>query len=115
MGDTGMTIAQFAILRALDREPDQPLSRLAEAMVMDRTSLYRALTPMVRQGWLVIAAGQGGRVKIASLTEQGRAVMARAVPYWTAAQTGFLDAIGRDSWLSAAATLQSIVSIAAQA
>jgi DNA-binding MarR family transcriptional regulator len=114
MGDAGLTIAQFAILRALDREPDQPLSRLADAMVMDRTSLYRALTPMVREGWLVIGAGRGARAKITSLTGEGREVMARAAPRWAAAQAGFLDTVGRDAWLAAAGTLKAIVDVAAK-
>jgi hypothetical protein len=37
----GITVQQFAILRDIQRAPSLP--RLAEGLVMDRTSLYRAL------------------------------------------------------------------------
>jgi DNA-binding MarR family transcriptional regulator len=109
MGELGISIAQFAILRALDRDPDQPLSRLAEAMAMDRTSLYRALKPMEHQGWINIVAGSGGRIKIARLAPAGRAIMAEAAPYWASAQAAFVETIGRDAWAAAAGTLRQVV------
>ena len=48
LADSGLTTAQFAILRHLARAESLPLSRLADHLVMDRTSLYRGLTPMLR-------------------------------------------------------------------
>jgi len=113
MGLDGANITQFAILRALEREPDQPLSRLAEAMVMDRTSLYRALTPMAREGWIVIQAGSTGRTKIARLAEKGQAVMRQALPHWAAAQTRFIEAFGREEWSALSETLKGVVGMVA--
>jgi DNA-binding MarR family transcriptional regulator len=105
---TGMTITQFSVLRALDRQPDQPLSRLAEAMVMDRTSLYRLIAPLEREGFLKIAAGSG-RARIASMTQQGRAAMDRAAPVWDAAQSAFLEQFGRMEWAQLEAILAKVV------
>jgi len=42
----GMSTAQFAILRHVARGAPLALSRLAEQLVMDRTSLYRAVAPL---------------------------------------------------------------------
>lgn len=108
----GVTVTQFAILRTIERMEDPPLSRLAEAMVMDRTSLYRALSPMAREGWIVIEAGAGGRTKVVRLTGEGRAVIERAQPGWAASQAGFLEAFGRDEWAALAVTLQRVLGAA---
>jgi DNA-binding MarR family transcriptional regulator len=109
---TGITITQFAILRAIDRAPDSPLSRLAEAMVMDRTSLYRTLAPMTRAGWIVIAAG-AGRAKVARLTDAGRGVMTTAAPIWEASQNRFVQAFGREDWAALSGVLTRVLGTAA--
>jgi DNA-binding MarR family transcriptional regulator len=115
MEGSGVTISQFAILRAIERGPGQALSRLAEAMVMDRTSLYRALEPMAREGWLAVEAGAGGRAKIARLTDGGRTVLREAAPHWAAAQAGFVEAFGRETWLELSQSLAGVVGAAAGA
>src|SRR5690349_18366919 len=71
----GLTTTQFAILRHVARAGTPPLSRLAEQLVMDRTSLYRTLEPMQRHGWVAIAPAPAGRAKLVSLTPEGVAVM----------------------------------------
>ena len=109
----GATITQFAILRTIEREPGRPLSRVAEAMVMDRTSLYRALTPMAREGWIVIQAGSVGRTKVARLTEKGQAIIRQALPHWTAAQASFVEAVGGAEWSALSKTLKGIVGMVA--
>src|ERR1044072_3398166 len=60
LAEAGMTTAQFAILRHIAREQPVPLSRLADSLVMDRTSLYRALAPSAGKGWGEIAHGAAG-------------------------------------------------------
>src|SRR5215470_15000956 len=53
----GLNVTQLAVLRAIQRHPGEPLTRVAEDLCMDRTSLYRAVAPMQRDGWLTISAG----------------------------------------------------------
>lgn len=96
----GMTSSQFSILWAIRQDGARPLSRLAEAMVMDRTSLYRALAPLVRSDWVVIENGASGRTKIVSLTDEGRHVTDAAFVHWQAAQTRFVEALGVETWAS---------------
>ena len=64
-----MNVTQLAVLRCIVRRRGEPLMRVAEELEMDRSSLYRALHPMVRDGWVEIATGPDAR----SLTEIGRA------------------------------------------
>lgn len=82
----GMTTAQFSILRSIARGEPLALSRLAEQQEMDRTSLYRALAPIEKHGWVLVAPGGGGRTKLVALTPEGRAALAAAEPDWEALQ-----------------------------
>jgi DNA-binding MarR family transcriptional regulator len=115
LADTGLTINQFSILRTLEREGDMALSRLAEAMVMDRTSLYRALGPLERSGWVGIQDADSGKARIAALTPGGRDAIAAAFPLWTAAQGRMLATMGADGWSALSATLQNLTRAAARA
>lgn len=81
----GMTTAQFSILRSIARGEPLALSRLAEQQEMDRSSLYRALAPIEKHGWVKVAPGSG-RTKLAALTPAGRAAMHAAEPDWEAVQ-----------------------------
>ena len=105
----GMTTTQFAILRNLAREGGiLPLSRLADRLVMDRTSLYRTLMPVARVGWVTIEAGSG-RAKLARLTVAGRAAMAGAEDDWQDAQAHLLGEIDRDEWQAMIGTLGRLI------
>lgn len=100
LAGTGLNIGQLGILRAIERAGDPPISRLAETMVMDRTSLYRALTPMVRSGWVQMANEPSGRAKRVALTEEGLRVTHGAAEAWDEAQARFLSAFGANRWAS---------------
>ena len=108
MEGTGMTIVQFSILRQLVRHGDMPLSRLADLLVMDRTTLYRALGPIERHGWVAIAQG-AGRAKIATLSAAGRQAMADATAGWERAQTALVARFGAPQWQAMEQELQGLV------
>ncbi len=111
LAGTGITITQFALLRNIAREPDLPLSRLADQLVMERTTLYRALTPLERQGWITLATIGAGRVKNATLTEAGRHAVERAIPAWNAAQTEIVEIMGERDLQALAGQLRNLVSL----
>ncbi|MBV1688725.1 MarR family winged helix-turn-helix transcriptional regulator [Novosphingobium sp. G106] len=108
----GMTTTQFSILRNLARaDGELPLSRLAERLVMDRTSLYRTLAPVTRAGWAVVEQGPG-RAKLARLTDPGRAAMAGAEDDWQQAQAHVLGEIDPAEWQAMIGTLDRLVEAA---
>ncbi|WP_145958927.1 MarR family winged helix-turn-helix transcriptional regulator [Sphingobium sp. SCG-1] len=113
LSEQGMTTTQFAILRNLARG-EIVLSRLAERLVMDRTSLYRTITPVIREGWAEIIP-DGKRSKIAHLTDAGRAALERATPAWEATQSRFVDELGVAEWQSLQATLNTLVQLSVKA
>src|SRR5262245_61750334 len=77
-----LTATQFSILVAVDLAGPFPLSRLAERLVLDRTTLYRAVKPLVRRRCLQILPGRTGRERKAALTEAGRRLVKEALPIW---------------------------------
>jgi DNA-binding MarR family transcriptional regulator len=109
----GLTNTQFSILRAIERyEEPVALSQLARELVFERTSLYRALEPLRRDGLVTISAGSTGRAKQAALTRRGQTRIAKALPHWQEAQDAFLDQFGRAAWNTLAANLVEIVDAA---
>lgn len=119
LAENGMTTAQFAILRHISRgeasrgEP-LPLSRLADSLVMDRTSLYRAIAPIEARGWVTIAAGPG-KAKLASLTPEGRAAMQGAEADWGAVQQRIVGAMGAEQWAALQTSLHTLTDLAQHA
>jgi DNA-binding MarR family transcriptional regulator len=112
LSGTGMTIAQFSVLRHIARGGAMPLSRLAEALVMDRTSLYRALAPLERLGWVATGDAPKGRARIVTLTDAGRAAMEAATPPWRAAQQRLIGAMGGAAWAELETLLRDVVQVA---
>ena len=113
LADAGLTTTQFAILRNLARAENAalPLSQLASILVMDRTSLYRTLTPMERGGWVVVVEGEG-RSKIATLTDAGHSVMAAGDAGWEAAQSRVGAVLAPGEWEAMLATLARLQQVA---
>jgi DNA-binding MarR family transcriptional regulator len=86
----GLRSTQYAILAQIDRLGAASIASLAEAMVMDRTTITRNVTPLERDGLLEIAASEGDRRrKELRLTPPGRQALAAARPHWRRAQQAF--------------------------
>jgi DNA-binding MarR family transcriptional regulator len=112
LATVGMNITQFAILRVIGRAGDGgiALSRLAESLVMDKTSLYRGLGPLIRSRWVVVTQAGKGRTKLVCLSTEGRRVMEAGAEPWEAAQSKVVEAFGVERW---AALHGSIADLAA--
>lgn len=98
MEGSGLSITQFAIARALNRNGPTPLIDLAEELVMERTSLYRTIAPMEASGAVQIKPARTGRAKIARLTAKGVKIMTNAEPNWNKAQSFVVNSIGEADW-----------------
>jgi DNA-binding MarR family transcriptional regulator len=83
---SGLKATQISVLVALAIRDSTPLTRIAQSMVMDRTTLTRNLAPLKRKGWIAVARGPDRRERYASLTRSGRAALERALPLWHAVQ-----------------------------
>lgn len=105
---TGVSITQYSVLRAIERAGAAPLSRLAEELVLERTSLYRTIRPLIDGGAVSVRTGESGRAKIAELTDRGRNLIVTVMPLWEEAQRKAVAAIGEKEWARLSALLLEI-------
>jgi len=90
LAPTGLRLTQYSLLATLRREAKGqgvPVSDLASAMDMDRTTLTRNLRPLLAQGLVELGADPAdARVRRALVTAKGDAAFLDAMPYWRIAQ-----------------------------
>jgi DNA-binding MarR family transcriptional regulator len=101
----GLRTTQFSILAKL-KEEGRPLTinRLAEVIVMDRTTVGRNVLPLQRDGLIAVTQGTvDRRSKELYLTVVGLKRLSEAWTHWAKAQAGFDAAFGsvKDSKLRA--------------
>jgi DNA-binding MarR family transcriptional regulator len=97
--DTGINVTQFSLLRLIRTEKEISVSTLSRYMVMDRTSITRALAPLGRDGLINSRTGLDKRIRIVSLTRRGNKLVADAEPRWGQAQKALMEAIGDERWI----------------
>ncbi len=108
----GLTPTQLAILVATRLRGSVPLSRLAEGLRLDRTSLYRAIRPLRRKGWIRILPGRTQRERVATVTAKGERILQEALPIWERTQERFVEAVGPRAWVALSSALRQVVSVA---
>jgi DNA-binding MarR family transcriptional regulator len=86
---SGVKITQFSILRTLAHFPGLTTGEMAEALVMDSTTLTRTLKIIHDSKWIESTPGEDKRERHWSLTEEGKARLQEAVPLWKKAQKEF--------------------------
>lgn len=83
---TGLRVAQYSLLRILDRLEAPTISQLSAATGLDRTTLGRNLAIMRRGGWVGVEPGTDGRTRVVSPTKAGQAALRQAKPIWERTQ-----------------------------
>jgi len=96
MAPTGLRGTQFSILTALHYTGSVKISQLAEALVMDRTTLTRNLKPLEKGGYLKILPDlDDRRSRRVDITPTGKKVRVNALPYWQQAQQEMVGFLGK--------------------
>jgi len=93
----GLRVTQYSLLGSLMGQPPMPIGTFAEIMGMDRTTLTRNVRPLIRAGWIELAAGDDRRQRAIALTPEGKAIFRRAVPLWRQAEGDLRAAVGADA------------------
>ena len=91
---TGLRVTQFSILMATHGAAQITLTRLANLMAMDRTTLTRNLRPLEREGLIMIEAGRDRRERQVAITARGQQLLAKAVPLWEQVQARVAERFG---------------------
>jgi DNA-binding MarR family transcriptional regulator len=112
LSESGINITQLAVLRCISRRTGAPLSHLAKELEMDRTSLYRAIAPMERVGWISVEDGTDARSRTAILLNKGNMVLKNADKEWDKAQSKILLRFGKTEWLNLVSELSRLADCA---
>ena len=79
----GLTNGQYSLLMSLNRPEPPSIGQVAHVLAMDRTTLTANLKPLERRGLLKIIRGtEDKRSRKLTLTDEGRDLLAKAVPIW---------------------------------
>ena len=103
-----MNVTQLAVLRCIARREGEPLMHVADELEMDRSSLYRALDPMLRERWLEVAPGIDGRSRSAVITRKGHQVLKKAGERWEKVQSRVVGRFGRRDWAAFVANVEKL-------
>lgn len=96
LAPTGINVAQFSLLRTLDRHGAQSLTGLGRRMELDRSTVGRNVRVVERLGLVQPASTADQRQAAIELSPEGRRVLARAIPLWAGVQTRIDARLGPD-------------------
>jgi DNA-binding MarR family transcriptional regulator len=108
---SGLKSTQFSILAEIERRNGAPptLGELAEALVMDQSTIGQNLRPLERDGLISLQADPSDRRRrYVALTETGRARIALGRPLWAGAQKRFEKFFGTEEAAELRAALLNI-------
>jgi len=108
---SSLRVTQFTLMVAVNLMGAITISRLAETMVMDRTTLTRNLKLLEKHAIIKIKPGEDRRERVVVLTEQGKASLEKALPLWEKAQSEIVDALGHRQFGEMLANLMATVSV----
>lgn len=105
----GLRITQFSILTKLRRMGPTSINALAEAMVMDRTTLGRNIQPLEREGLIAVRQGRTDRrSKELHVTDKGAARLEDATKAWAEAHSRFESVFGGERSSDLRALLRAV-------
>ena len=108
LAPAGLKSTQYSILSEISRRADTPptMRELADALVMDRSTLGHNLRPLERDQLVALESAETDRrIKHVVLTRKGRAAFAESKKLWCTAQAHFEATFG----ITKAAELRGIL------
>ncbi|WP_207937582.1 MarR family winged helix-turn-helix transcriptional regulator [Pseudomonas sp. 51_B] len=94
LASAGINVAQFSLLRHLQRLDRPSITVLAEAMGLERSTLGRNLKVLQAEELVALVEGDDQRNRVVLLTATGAARLQAALPAWEQAQSSLLDQLG---------------------
>ncbi|GCE23950.1 MarR family winged helix-turn-helix transcriptional regulator [Dictyobacter kobayashii] len=105
LAPSGLHVTQFTLLSAIEGLKTATISRLADWLKMDRTTLTRELKLLTQQGLAQVEAGTDRRTRQVILTTTGQEALERARPLWQQAQTTIINHMGEERFAALLAEL----------
>jgi DNA-binding MarR family transcriptional regulator len=95
---SGLAITQFSLLVGLSISQSPTITKMANEMIIDRTTLTRSLSVLQHQGLVKITeSGNDKREKNIIITSKGKELLAKALPLWEKAQSTIIEKFGKEN------------------
>jgi DNA-binding MarR family transcriptional regulator len=91
---SGLRATQYTVLNVVRALAPAAVTKIADAAVIDRTTLTRSLTLLERDGLLRMVPSSDGRERLYALTAGGERALDRARPFWEETQARVIAALG---------------------
>lgn len=104
----GLEGTQYTVLSHVFVAGPITLSKLADLMYVDRTTLGRNLKPLDKKGLIEIKSGKDRRAKLISITDHGKEVLSQALPIWKETHEQIKNLLGLENWSSTVTNLQTL-------
>jgi DNA-binding MarR family transcriptional regulator len=104
----GIGPEQYSILVRLLRQGPVALMKLANELEMERTTLYRGLALLEKQGLVRLADTGSGVARQAALTARGRKLTAKAEVRWRQVHEKFVKSFGKQQLEALNETLRQV-------
>lgn len=95
LAPVGLSVAQYSLLRMLQRAGPSSLTAFAAATAYDRTTLNRTLKPLEAAGLVESAPGKDPRARIMQVTAAGREKARSGQAHWESAQQRIDEQLGQ--------------------
>ena len=112
LAPSGLHVTQFTTLATLSQAEPVTINRLAEILVMDRTTLTRNLEVLAKQHLVRIEEGEDRRTRLVHLSQEGEQALTRAWPLWQEAQARIEHALGRERFEGLLTDLSAVLAAA---
>jgi DNA-binding MarR family transcriptional regulator len=106
----GLKGTQFTVLSHIFSYGPITLTKLAEIMLLDRTTLARNLAPLEKKGLIEVNPGSDLRTRYVDITEKGRRLLSRALPLWEKTQERIKNGLGDEKWNSMLSNISELIS-----
>lgn len=110
----GITVTQWSLLRNIRFLQPVGVSRLADALAMERTSVTRLVEPLIDLGYVRSSAGDDKRVRNLEVTARGLAKLRSGEKHWRAAQRELMQTLGAGNWRAMRDSMRSTVRLVRQ-
>jgi DNA-binding MarR family transcriptional regulator len=107
----GLALNQFTLLSAIYLFQSTSITRLAQELFTDQTTITRNLKILEKRGLVAIEPGGDRRLKLVSLTAEGQALLDRAIPLWDEAQARLMQQFGQLKWQALLSLLSEVKGI----
>jgi len=109
MRSIGLRGTQFTLLANTFAYSPITVTRMAEIMVTDRTTLGRNLLPMEKSGLIKVEPGDDRRTRIVKITDAGKRKLQEAYPLWKETQENIKQKMGLENWSSMISNISNLV------